>query len=362
MTPNYTVGPYEYIEEWLEDNGVSQAKLARLMGVSAKHITKLKQGDTLTIEIARKLEYVTGIPVKFWINAEATYKADLARLEEAKALEKVDIPFSDSALSELRSRGITTSTRQRGQKGFLCQQLMQLFRVGSWESLIMKLGSNRELSIAYRQTATADYNSVSIWLELGLRELEELSPIASFNEAGLKQLVPEIRQLTLSPPEHFGGRLVEMLNSVGVHLIYVKDLPGTGTFGATRWIDGKPVIQLSLRNKREDIFWFTLFHEIGHVLLHGRDGVFVNVDDADKPVLEKDADNYASDVLLPHEAVSALRPGITLSEVDRIAKRAGIAPGVVVGRCHHEKYLAHQVGQWKIRRLEITHADDGAGS
>ena len=35
--------------------------------------------------------------------------------------------------------------------------------------------------------------------------------------------------------------------------------------GATRWV-GVPIIQLGLRHKSDDQFWFSFFHEAGHVL------------------------------------------------------------------------------------------------
>ncbi|GAA2024252.1 ImmA/IrrE family metallo-endopeptidase [Yaniella flava] len=360
--PNYAVGPSEYIEEWLEEKDLNQAELARRMGVSRKHVSKLMSGAPLTVESARQLEYVTGIPVKFWMAMETQYRSDLQRIQEAEELERYDIPISKKVLTELRARGHISATQRAGEKGFLAQQLMRFFGVGSWGAFLSVLNLDHRVSVAYRQTMKSDASAVAVWLQTGELELRSAEPIGAYSEQQLQELIPELRALTVHPPEHFGSELVEKLNSVGVRLLYVKDFPGTGTYGATRWIGGNPVIQLSLRKKGDDIFWFTLFHEIGHVLLHSNKGVFVNFMGPHPPLQEQQADEFAMDALLPPEFAAQLYSGISLRDVDRIADSAGVAPGIVVGRCHHETYLAHSVGRDKIRSLEISTRDDGVGA
>lgn len=359
--PNYAVGPSEYIEEWLEEADMSQAELARRLGVSGKHVSKLLNGTPLTIESARKLEYVTGIPLKFWMEAETVYRADVQRLKEAEELAKQDIPISNNVIGELRRRGYVSATQRPGEKGLLCQQLMRLFGAGTWAALLSQLQPDNSTGIAYRQSTSSDPTAVAVWLRVGLLEFEMLEPVGAYNQETLETLIPEIRALTTSPPEHFGARLVQILKQAGVYLLYVQDFPRTGTYGATRWVGGNPVIQLSLRDKGDDIFWFTLFHEIGHVLLHGHDAVFVNVVGQEKSIQEQQADNFAMNTLIPPTYADMLGPRISLAEVDRIAEGAGVAPGIVVGRCHYEEYLHPSVGRQKIRSLKVSTADDGVG-
>ena len=96
---------------------------------------------------------------------------------------------------------------------------------------------------------------------------------------------------------------------------------------------------MSLRYKWADIFWFTFFHEIAHVLLHDRkrltfvDGPPNNADDND---LELEANSFASRTLIPHEAASRLPQLRTTTSVLEMASDIGIHPGIVVGRLQHE--------------------------
>lgn len=110
-------------------------------------------------------------------------------------------------------------------------------------------------------------------------------------------------------------------------------MPGLGLYGATRWIAGHPVIQLSLLRKTDDQFWFTLFHELGHVLLHGEKELYLNGNGGSA---EDEADRWASDTLIPPDIAERLPRDRNLSAVGAIAAELGIAPSIVLGRIQRE--------------------------
>jgi len=63
--------------------------------------------------------------------------------------------------------------------------------------------------------------------------------------------------------------------------------------GSTRWVKGRPLIQLSNRFNRSDTFWFTFFHEAGHILKHNKKDVFVEGIDYSSDGKEKEAEANA---------------------------------------------------------------------
>jgi len=107
----------------------------------------------------------------------------------------------------------------------------------------------------------------------------------------------------------------------------------------------KALVQMSIRYRWDDIFCFSLFHELGHVLLHGRDSVFIEREDGDKEdEPEQDADRFASDHLIPPSVYAAFlrRPDYrTKAAVVAFAREQGIAPSLVVGRLQHDGHLPH---------------------
>jgi Zn-dependent peptidase ImmA (M78 family) len=111
-------------------------------------------------------------------------------------------------------------------------------------------------------------------------------------------------------------------------------------YGATRWLGDKAVIQLSLRWKSNDQFWFRFAHAAGHIMLHGRKDVFIEVKGLTGKQ-ENEADDYACDRLIPladYTELVATRH-LTLSEIAAFASEVGIAPGIVVGRLQHDELL-----------------------
>lgn len=353
----YTVSPGEFIGEWLQENDVSQRQLALRMGVSPKHVSSLVNGGSLSPDSALKLERVTGMSSSFLLRAEATFRTELTRLTEASSLAQADLSFVDNLpCAELRKAGHITSTKKR--KSELVQELMTFFRVGSLSALLDRVALPKA---AYRQGTVAPEKEaiVATWLRLGEIDAEAQDAPGPFSAEILEGLIPKLRELTLQPPEHFGVELVRMLATAGVHLVYVKDLPGSKTFGATWWKNENPVIQLSLRSKDDGNFWFTLFHEIGHVLLHGQGGVFLDFkvgEDGSKE--EEEADTFASEILIPKQFEKRLVSGMTLAQIKKLSLDAEIAPGVVVGRLQHDGKLHFSVGNGLKNYLEISEDDD----
>jgi HTH-type transcriptional regulator/antitoxin HigA len=78
---DYAVAPGETLRELLEERDLSQRDLARRTGLSPKHVNRLLRGLVpLRVDVAVRLERVTGTPARFWNGLEATYRSDLERI------------------------------------------------------------------------------------------------------------------------------------------------------------------------------------------------------------------------------------------------------------------------------------------
>jgi HTH-type transcriptional regulator/antitoxin HigA len=138
--------------------------------------------------------------------------------------------------------------------------------------------------------------------------------------------------------------MTNLLAGCGVALIFVRHLPKTGVQGATQWVGRKAVIQLSVRYRWADIFWFSLFHELGHLLLHQHKGVFVNPSSGEKSDREQEADVFASDALIPRESYKRFVAScgvFSADPVEAFAREVQVHPSIVVGRLQHEGLLPH---------------------
>jgi hypothetical protein len=156
----------------------------------------------------------------------------------------------------------------------------------------------------------------------------------------------EIRRLTNRRPVSIVVEQVRALcAAAGVAVILIPELEGTHLSGAARWLSPtKALIQLSLRHNTDDHFWFSFFHEAGHLLATGKrrdfvDGIIGRGQENDDD--EEKADRFARDFLIPSADYYAFVNGGTFntSTVRAFGERLGIAPGIVVGRLQHDDLI-----------------------
>ncbi|MBA2678519.1 MAG: ImmA/IrrE family metallo-endopeptidase [Ktedonobacteraceae bacterium] len=140
-------------------------------------------------------------------------------------------------------------------------------------------------------------------------------------------------------------KLVELCANAGVAVVLVRELPNIGIGGATQWIaPDKALIQLRLRYKTDDEFWFTFFHEVGHILLHAERQIFLEIDEAQSKTVEQEADNFSKNTLVDTiQWKKFMSSGYSFSEAEikQFAREVKVAPGIIVGRLQQEKLLSY---------------------
>ena len=84
-----------------------------------------------------------------------------------------------------------------------------------------------------------------------------------------------------------------------------------------------------------------LFHEAAHVLLHSKKGVFVDDINGNGTEQETEANEWASNILVPKPAWDQFASSLPKSvhTVREFADEQGIAPGIVVGMLQHKGLL-----------------------
>lgn len=173
---------------------------------------------------------------------------------------------------------------------------------------------------------------LAIWLALAERHHDGIDEVGSFDRKALESLLPRLRALTRAEPATAIRDATDLLRGVGVVLCLIPAVPGLGIHGATRWLRGRPVIQLSMLRRSDDQLWFTLFHEIGHVLLHSENGLFLN---GESTAAESEADDFAASTLVPAEFEPRLPRKRDIRAIEELAEEIGVAPGIVLGRAQH---------------------------
>jgi len=169
-----------------------------------------------------------------------------------------------------------------------------------------------------------------------------------YSDKKFKRALMEIRKLTKQDPQQFCPKMNTLGAQAGVAVVFVKEMKGAPVSGASRWLTPqKAMIQLSLRHRSDDHFWFSFFHEAGHILLDGKKEIFIDVNHENNE-REEAANRFASNMLIPVEKQKELHTLTEIRSIRRFAREIGIAPGIVVGRLQHEGIIGyHQANNLK---------------
>lgn len=221
-------------------------------------------------------------------------------------------------------------------------------------SLIFGVASPELWNIKYNSTSFAlhesntfksEMESLYTWMRIGELEAHQ-SNCSEYSDKKFLNSLFKIRKLTNEPPEIFEPEMVKLCSEAGVHLSFVKEFPKTHLSGMARWISPKKaLIILSLRHKTNDHFWFTFFHEAGHILKHNKrfkSKFFIDENKMENSKLEDEANEFASNFLISNNKFRDYffsKSIISKSDVYIFSKKENIAPGIVVGRLQHYKLI-----------------------
>ena len=334
--------PGKTLEEKLREMGMSIKEFAvRATKPEKTIIAVIKGASSITTEMAVSFENVTKIPAHVWINKQRMYDEYQVRLKREKDAELSAEWMRKFPISDMLNRGWIEPCDTIDQKVNALYNYFGISSEKAWRDYYI----NQELKVSFRISLahTKDPYAVSVWLRQGELQAKEIVLDATFSEKKLKKALVEMKRIMMEAENDFYSKLQALCASIGVKLLNTKCLPKAPINGATRWINDTPVIQLSNRYKRYDIFWFTFFHEIGHILLHGKKAIFL--EDSISTELEKEkeaeANAFAANILLPKAAEDEILSGkdFSINAIIDAANRYSTHPSIIVGRLQHLKLI-----------------------
>lgn len=325
--------PGATIKEQLNDRGISQKEFAIRMDMSQKHISRLINGEVqLTPEVAIRLEMVLGVPAQFWNNLESIYREKLIKAKEENEMDE-DIEIAKKIpYKEMEKNGWVPETKDWKEKVI---NLRKFFEVVN-----LNIIKNMQLSnIACRRMAETEKSNLALmaWSQEAKIESRSIKTL-DIDIKTLKKILPEIRNMTLMDPELFCPKLIEMLANCGIALVFLPHIGGSFLHGATFYNGNKIVIGLTVRGKDADKFWFSLFHELGHII-YGHINQINGTSEKD----EGDADNFAKEIMISNDQFNKFvsQKDFSKSAIIHFAEDENILTGIVVGRLQKEGYIKY---------------------
>ncbi len=331
------VSPGEFLSRALTHRGMTQKELALRMGRPVQAISEIVNGKKrITHETGLELERVLDIRAEVWADIETRFTLAKIRADDRRDLEDMADWVSHFPISEMKKRGwISADSKDEGIAG----DLLRYFKVANlpaWRQYCdVMMGSSFRFSGAESTTI----ESLSSWLTMGV-QLAEDKLTEPYDSTKFMDVLGQAKKIMYSGSPNFYPRLQELFSSAGVVLLLVPELKNSGAAGVARWISPeRALIQLSLRFNWSDMFWFSLFHEAGHVLSRNQGRLFVDIDllnNTDEE--EASANRFARNFLIDFDSWTGFtgKKPFTEARIKRLASENSVLEGTVVGRLMHE--------------------------
>lgn len=334
--------PGYYIKDMIKDMEISQDEFSKRLGVSGKTVSKLINGKiNLSNDVALQLSTMFGTSTEMWLNLQNSYDIKCLEIEQEKQLDSEKDLLKLIDYKYFVKLGFIEDTRNPLEK---IKNLCAFFKISKLNILL-----NQDILVNYRSCSESlsEKNIVNskAWLQTAINIGKDMES-NPFNKSKLEKHIPEIREMTLQSPEVFLPRLKEIFDECGVNFVLLPHLKNSGINGAVTWINSQKVI-LALNDRRSfaDTFWFSLFHEIKHVLQQKHKLTLISfnskkIDQLDK-YLEDEADLFAQETLIPDNSYKhfVTKSNFTEYQIREFAKQINIHPGIIVGRLQKDDYI-----------------------
>ena len=321
--------PGEYIRDELVARDWTQEDLAQIMGRPLQMVNEVVNGKrSITTDTAIDLGAALGTGPEVWLNLQTQYQLFQAGErgssgEEAsrRAALSAELPVRDMIKRGWISGSHDVDELEKEALEFIgVESLDDLpsIRAAARRSSPQQNWTPKQLAWLCRVRQVAEAVGIDKTFVNDDATLEHIADLVH-----LSTTIESIRQLPAS------------LADVGIVLVIETPLPGSKMDGAALWVGEVPVVALSLRYDRIDHLWYTLFHELAHIV-HGDAKTAVVLDDetTEREIeMENSANQLAAEWSLPGVVDGNLPRH--LSGILDLAEELDVHPGLVVGRLHH---------------------------
>lgn len=342
LSPDLIIHPGETLIEILEDREMTQKELAVRTGMTEKHISTVVKGQkNISVAFAKKLEYALGIDAGFWINLQANYDRELLEFEEVNNITEEELTILKPLKQVTEFMALIKWLNENSNEAEKILRLRKILGVSNLTAI-----PNITYNAAYRaQVATninVDTYVLYAWQRICELMTKNIMVSDELDVLLLKEYIPDIKKLMFEDINIVREKLEDIFARCGIAFKIVKHFQGAPVQGFIKKTeDEKLILCMTIRKGRADIFWFTLFHEIAHIINGDVKQRFIDFDSVQSD-MEAKADAFASDVLMKASDYKEFvcKKDYSISAIDAFAKKQGVQSYIVIGRLQSDKILS----------------------
>lgn len=336
--------PGETLKEVLSIRNMKQKELAVRTGMTEKHISSVINGTSpISIQFAKKLEYALDIDASFWINLQSIYERDVIEALEVDGVTDKEFSIQKN-LSEIWkymvSKHIFTNTTSKHQRVIQLRKFLGVSNLEVIEDL-----STMKIAFRLQTTTTINPYVLATWLKLCEYETKGIESKKKLDLDLLRNNVNNIKSVMFEDASIIEDRLKSIFEECGILFKIVKHFPGAPVQGFIKNIsDDGVALYMTVRRGMADIFWFTLMHEIAHILNGDTKDHFIDYDFSES-VIERRANKLASELLLDSNEYRKFvkKRNVDMEEIKRFANNQKVQPFIVIGRLKRDKVIPYNM-------------------
>jgi HTH-type transcriptional regulator/antitoxin HigA len=346
--PNWASPPGETIAAILKARSIPLHLFCEQVGLPERETLGLLQGKRpIDSGLAIRISAAVGSTPRFWIERERKFQSNLRALDARRPV--LEQWFSTFPIAKMREMGWIPKARNQSEA---LSELLDFFGVSTieeWQDrYVARLARTKfRTSVTFQN----DVSATTAWLRRGEVRAEEMS-CGSWNKKNFEKCLIEMKPLSRKPvPREFVTELQAECAKHGVAVVVERCPSGCAASGATVMLESKrALLLLSARFLSDDHFWFSFFHEAGHLVLHG-DELNIECEGSASPKKEAEANHFAQRIILAPEGEEALQSvPIRKFSIARLAKRCNVSPGIIVGQLEHRSRVSQgRFSGFKIR-------------
>ncbi|HGG8094031.1 TPA: HigA family addiction module antitoxin [Neisseria meningitidis] len=337
--PAQSIHAGQVLKAELAARNLTQADLAEIIQRPTKTINQIITGKLgITPDTAMQLAQALGISAETWLNLQSRFQLSMLEADKYQDIPLRAALYQNYPIKEMVRRGWIAAGKTFEELEAAIKKFFNIEAIGQTPQFQFSAKQN---AAAYQQTISTTNLA---WLFKVRQLATEQLTTGKFSTAAVEKAIGELSALLRSAEEV--RHVPRILSACGIRLIFVESLPNSKLDAACFWLDNqKPVIGMTLRYDRIDNFWFTLRHELEHIL--NGDGKNQAVIDEDigiqidgLPESEHLANKAAADFCVPAAKLDSyiVRVGAYIFSERKITAFAGvneIHPGLVVGQLHN---------------------------
>ena len=335
--------PGYYIKEIVEESGLTQEDFAKRLDTTPKNLSLLIRGEqNLSIDIAMKLSRMIGTSVSYWLNLQNAYDALIAEFKSKEELAQERLIFSILDYKYFREYFNLPDLPRK-----IDEQIVQVRNFLNVATLTVL--KKPDMAVSFR-SATGEMSEANIVKANTMVQIATNIALKTEAPKFNKPLFEEaVRYALTLTKDHstFYPLIKEAFCKAGVILVILPNISGSKINGATKKVGNNIMLLVNDRRLNSDTFWFTLFHEIGHIM-NGDYGISFDSESGEQ---EEIADKYAEDMLIPCDQYQQFiaENRFDIQSIRRFAKRIDRDPGIVLGRLMNDGKVSYD--DWSLKSL-----------